>query len=120
MTLAQINIYGWIFLISLFVFLLGCAGWYLNRSMIELMARLDKSDDTPKFSYLQQWLLPKYRAGLGRFANEEFHDAVDEKSDNEIARGSIILLLLGAAVQVGLWIYLFNFTDGQVSFLNPT
>lgn len=65
MSINQINIFGWVFLISLFAFILGCAGWYINRSMVELASRLDSSDSAPKFSYLQEWLLPKYRADVG-------------------------------------------------------
>ena len=111
----QVNAYGWIFITSLAAFGLGCLGWYLNRSMIELAARLDRSDDAPKFSYLQQWLLPKYRAGTGRFANEEFHEAVDQRSQNNFARASLVLLGAGAIVQIGLWVYLYNFVDGSCS-----
>lgn len=119
MTLGQINAYGWMFLTSLAAFGLGCAGWYINRSMTELVARLDRSGDTPKFNHLQKWLLPKYRMSGGRFANEEFHAVVDARSRNRFARASLTLVCFGAILQLCLWIYLHLFVAGPVSFLNP-
>jgi len=120
MSVSDINLFGWIFLVSLAIFMIGALGWYINRSMVELLARLDQGNETPKYSYLQEWLLPKYRAGLGRFANEEFHETVDQRSRNRPARVALTLLALGAAIQICLWIYLSNFAEGPVSFLNGT
>lgn len=118
MIFEQLNFYGWVFVVSLALFGLGCIGWYINRSMVELAARLDRGGDTPKFSYLQRWLLPKYRAGAGRFANEDFHAQVDQRSQNSFAQVALYLLGTGAIIQLGLWVYLYNFVEGPVSFLN--
>ncbi len=120
MSISDINVFGWIFLVSLAIFVTGALLWYVSRSMVELAARLDRSGETPKFSYLQQWLLPKYRTGLGRFANEEFHETVDQRAQNRPARIALILLILGTVIQICLWIYLFNFAEGPVLFLNET
>ncbi|MGI9394129.1 MAG: hypothetical protein ACR2OY_05740, partial [Boseongicola sp.] len=76
--------------------------------------------ETPKYSYLQELLLPKYRAGLGRLSNEEFHDTVNQRAQNRPARVALTLLVLGTVVQICLWVYLFNFAEGPVSFLNGT
>ena len=115
----EINIYGWVFLVSLAVLLIGILGWYINRSLVELVARLDKSDDQPKYSYLQAWLLPKYKAGMGRWANEEFHENVDSKSKTPISRVSLSFVTVGALIQLGLWVYVYNFTGDGFSFLGP-
>lgn len=115
----ELNIYGWIFLVSLAVFLIGILVWYGNRSLIELAARIDRSGDHPKYSQIEAWLLPKYRAGVGRWANEEFHEHVDAKSKNAISRASLLVVAVGALVQIGLWVYVYNFTTSGFSFLGP-
>ena len=118
MNFSDVNFFGWIFLTSLAIFAIGAFGWYINRSMMELVSRLDRSGETPQHSYLQAWLLPKYRSGHDRFANQEFHENVDEKAKNGASRIALMLLAAGAAIQVVLWVYLFNFVEGPISFLN--
>ena len=120
MSIGDINGYGWAFVTSLVLIALGLGGWYLNRSMVELQMRLKRGDGTPEYSYLQQWLLPKYRTGAGRMANEEFHGHVDTRAKGRIAGVSLLVLAAGFALQVVLWIYLSNFVDGPVSFLKQT
>ena len=115
----EINIYGWIFLVSLAILLIGIMGWYLNRSMIELAARMDRSGENPQYSYFQAWLLPKYRAGTGRWANQDFHENVDAKSKNLISRLSLSLVFVGVLIQSGLWTYVYKFAAEGFSFLGP-
>lgn len=103
------SISDWVFLISLAIIAVGILGWYINRSLVELAARLDKNGDGPKYSYLQAWFLPKHKAGLGRWANEEFHENVDAKSKNPISRFSLLLVAIGVLMQSGFWIYIYNF-----------
>ena len=104
------SISDWVFLISLAIIAVGIFGWYINRSLVELATRLDKSGDGPKYSYLQAWFLPKHKAGLGRWANEEFHDYVDAKSKNLISRISLSLVFVGVLIQSGFWIYVYKFS----------
>lgn len=120
MSVSDINIYGWIFLLSLALVVIGALAWYINRSMVELAARLERDEDAPKFNHLQQMLLPKYRAGYGRWANEEFHENVDQAARNPVARLALVPLFLGVLIQVCLWLYLSKFAEGPISFLNET
>lgn len=117
-SISEINHFGWIFVVSLAIFMIGVLGWCISRRMLELVARLDRSGETPNYSYFQEWLLPKYRAGLGRFANEEFHETVNQRAQNRPARVALALLVLGTVIQICLWVYLFNFAEGPISFLN--
>ena len=115
----ELNIYGWVFLVSLAVLLIGILGWYVNRSLVELAARLDRSGEQPKYSYFQAWLLPKYKAGMGRWANQDFHENVDAKSKNPFSRISLSLIFVGLLIQSALWIYVYNFSAEGFSFLGP-
>ena len=115
----ELNIYGWVFLVSLAVLMIGILGWYVNRSMVELAARLDRSGEEPKYSYLQAWLLPKYRAGMRRWANQDFHENVDAKSKNLISRIALSLIFVGLLNQTGHWTYVYKFAAEGFSFLGP-
>ena len=114
----EINIYGWVFLVSLAVLMIGILGWYINRSMVELAARLDRSGEEPEYSYLQAWLLPKYRAGMGRWANQDFHENVDAKSKKN-SRITLSLIFVGLLIQSGLCTYVYKFAAEGFSFLGP-
>ncbi len=118
MIFSEMNIFGWIFLISLAVFFVGALGWYLNRSKVELEVRMNRGEDVPKYSYLQEWLLPKYRVTGRRWANKKFHSYVDAKARNKVHRFFLWVMAVGAFVQIALWIYVGNFTTGDFSFLN--
>ncbi len=115
------NIFGWIFLISLAIFVVGALGLYFNRSLTELKFRLKSrqggDEDMPKHSQIEEWLLPKYNSMGRRFANRKFHRYVDANVNRKVARFFLLVLAIGAVIQIGLWVYVANFTGSEFSFL---
>ncbi len=114
------NIFGWIFLISLAIIAIGALGLYANRSLTELKLRLKSrqggDENMPKHSQIEEWLLPKYNSMGRRFANRKFHRYVDGKVDKKVARFFLAVLAIGTIIQIGLWLYVANFVGPEFSF----
>ena len=111
MDVSEFSPINWVFLASLATIAIGLVGWYINRSIVELKARLKPKEGVAEHSLLEETLLPERRATGGRMANQEFHQHVDEKARNGISRFFLMIAAFGLVVHAGAWIYMINFSD---------
>ncbi len=83
---------------------IGFLGWQIGDMVYGAKVMMDKKEGTPRFSWLEDKLLPGY------LANRRFERAAFARSQtNRLFRWSFNLMLAGLFFYILFWVYAANF-----------